>query len=273
MPNEQILYAVADSVATVTLNRPEKLNAWTSRMESEVSSAIGEAAADDNVRVIVLTGAGRGFCAGADMSILDAAARAGGADPNRITGDAPFPDGIPEAFRRKYAWLLGLPKPVVAAINGPAVGLGFIVPLYCDIRVASAAARFSTVFARRGLVAEYGMAWMLPRIVGLPQAVDLLFTARTIDAAEALRIGLATRVFPEEDFAASAQAFAAELASSVSPRSLRVMKRQIWEAQAAAFPASFDAALVEMISSLQCDDFREGVAHFLEKRPPRFTGK
>jgi enoyl-CoA hydratase/carnithine racemase len=273
MPDEQILYEVADRVATITLNRPDKLNAWTAQMESEVSSAIGEASADAGVRAIVLTGAGRGFCAGADMSILDAAARAGGADPNRVTGDAAFPVDVPEALRRKYAWLLGVPKPIVAAINGPAVGLGFIVPLYCDIRLASAAARFSTVFARRGLVAEYGLAWMLPRLVGLPNAIDLLFTSRTIDAAEALRISLVTRVFPEEGFAGAAHAFARELADTVSPRSLRVIKRQIWEAQQAAFAPSFDAALLEMVASLKCDDFREGVAHFLEKRPPAFTGR
>ncbi len=273
MTYEQIAFSTADRVAAITLNRPDKLNAWTARMDAEVTDAIRRAAADDDARVIVLTGAGRGFCAGADMSLLTAAADAGGADPNRITGDSPVTDGVPDAVRRKYAWLLGVPKPIVAAINGPAVGLGFVIPLYCDIRVAAAAARFSAIFSRRGLIAEYGLAWILPRLIGLPNAIELLFTSRTVDAQEALRLGLVTRVLADEDFADAAQAFARELADSVSPRSLRVMKRQIWSAQFQTLAEAFDLAIEEMIPSLECEDFREGVRHFLEKRPPAFTGR
>lgn len=207
------------------------------------------------------------------MSLLSTAAQSGLGAHRRITGDLPVENGVPDQFRKKYAWLLSVPKPIVAAINGASVGLGFVIPLYCDIRIASSAARFSAIFSRRGLIAEYGVAWILPRLVGLPAAIDLLFSSRMIDAAEAHRIGLVTRVLPEEGFAEAAQAFAKELAQSVSPRSLRIMKKQIWEAQFQSLAESFDAAVVEMVASLQCEDFKEGVAHFLEKRAPAFTGR
>jgi enoyl-CoA hydratase/carnithine racemase len=265
---EQILYDVSDSVATVTLNRPDRLNAWTRQMEREVTSALQSAAANEQVRAIVLTGAGRGFCAGADMSLLDSVARSGQVSSHGNVSGNELPDN-----QRQHSWLLSIPKPIIAAINGPAVGLGFVVPLYCDFRIAAASANFNVIFSRRGLIAEYGIAYMLPRIVGLPKAIDLMFTSRKVDAQEALQIGLVHRVLPDEDFLASAQAFARELAATVSPRSLRVMKQQIYAAQSQTLDQAMETSIKEMLESLTCEDFKEGVAHFLEKRAPRFTGR
>jgi enoyl-CoA hydratase/carnithine racemase len=182
-------------------------------------------------------------------------------------------EGTRRDFQKKYSYFPAVGKPVIAALNGPTVGLGFLIALYCDLRLASDAARFSTAFARRGLIAEYGMAWMLPRLVGHANALDLLFTARTIDAAEALRIGLVNHVYPQESFGASVQKFAVEIASTVSPRSLRVMKRQVYDAMFQTLAESFEISEQEMLASLQCEDFKEGVAHFIEKRAPAFTGK
>ncbi len=273
MVYEQILYEVNGRVATITLNRPDKLNAWTARMEEEVGDALRAASADELAGAIVLTGAGRGFCAGADMSLLSDAVNRGGARAGLLAADVEASNGWRRDFHKKYAWLMTVPKPIIAAIHGPSVGLGFVIPLYCDFRVASPTARFSSIFAKRGLVAEYGMAWMLPRVVGLAGAIDLLFTARTIDGAEAHRMGLVHRLFPEEGFLEAAQGFARELATTVSPRSLRVMKRQLYEAQFQTLGEAFETALEEMASSLASEDFREGVAHYLEKRAPAFTGR
>ncbi len=275
MPKEETLYEVADRVATITLNRPDRLNAWTSVMEQEVRFAMEQAAGDDDVRVVVLTGAGRGFCAGADMSILKSAAEGGVTDRVRDRALAPrgsSPDARPD-FQKKYSYFPAIGKPVIAAINGPVVGLGLVLTLYCDLRWASDAARFSTTFARRGLIAEYGMAWMLPRLVGLPNALDLLLSARTIDAAEALRMGLVNQVFPQNVFFDKVRENARELASAVSPRSLRVIKRQVYEAMFQSLAEAFEASEQEMLASLGSEDFKEGVAHYMEKRAPAFTGR
>jgi enoyl-CoA hydratase/carnithine racemase len=277
MANEQILYTVADRLATITLNRPDKLNAWTATMEGEVRSAVERAEADDAVRVIVLTGAGRGFCAGADMSLLGAVAKQGVTDQVRERAldkaDAAQQEHIRADFQKKYSYFLATKKPVIAAINGPAVGLGLVIALYCDLRFASDAARFSTVFARRGLIAEYGMAWMLPRIVGHSNALDLLFSGRTIDAAEATRMGLANRVLPQEEFINQVYDYARDLASNVSPRSLAVIKRQVYESMFQSLQEAFDLSEREMLASLDSLDFKEGVAHYLEKRSPAFVGR
>lgn len=264
---EQILYDVTDWVATITLNRPDRLNAWTRRMEEEITAALRAASADENVRAIVLTGAGRGFCAGADMSLLSSVAESGlTATHKNVSGNDAGEN------QRQHSWLLKIPKPIIAAINGPAVGLGFVVPLYCDFRIAATSANFNVIFSRRGLIAEYGVAYMLPRIIGLPKAIDLIFTSRKIDSTEALQIGLVSRVLPDEGFLAGVQAFARELATTVSPRSLAVMKRQLYAAQSQTLDESMDLAIEEMLKSLVCEDFKEGIAHFMEKRSPKFTG-
>jgi len=278
MSTHETLYHVANRVATITLNRPEKLNAWTATMEKEVRSSVEEAERDDNVRVVVLTGAGRGFCSGADMSLLSSVAAQGLLEEVRARASRPSgtpfeSEGLRPDFQKKFSYFLGTGKPILAALNGPAVGLGLVIALYCDLRLASDAARFSTTFAQRGLIAEYGMAWMLPRIVGLPHALDLLLSARQISAAEALRMGLVNQVFAQADFLSKVEEYAADLASRVSPRSLRVIKRQVYGAMFQTLGESFDLSVAEMVASLQSEDFKEGVAHFLEKRAPAFTGK
>ena len=279
MAYEQILYEAAEGIATITLNRPDRLNAWTPQMEKEVFHAMQEADGDDGVRVIILTGAGRGFCAGADMQSLDAVA--GSADLVRQL-EATFAAGpagtakrtdVRGDFQKSYSYFPVVTKPVLGALNGPTVGLGLVISLYCDVRFAADQAKFGTAFSRRGLIAEHGISWMLPRLVGLANALDLLYSARIIDAAEALRIGLVSQVFPQEGFQDHVRAYARELADKVSPRSLRVIKKQVYEGLFQDLGAAIDSANTEMIQSFLSADFQEGVAHFLEKRPPKFTGK
>jgi enoyl-CoA hydratase/carnithine racemase len=278
MANQETVYAVSERVATITLNRPDKLNAWTAVMDQEVRSAIYEAEADSNVRVIVLTGAGRGFCAGADMSLLGAIAQEGlegyrGPESFlRNTSNGGRPDVRPD-FQKKYSYFPSIQKPVIAAVNGPAVGLGFILTLYCDLRFASETARFGTAFAKRGLIAEYGLAWMLPRLIGPANALDMLFSARLVDANEALRMRLVNQVFPPDAFMQNVYAYAKDLANNVSPRSMGIIKTQVYNAMFQTLGEAFEASEQEMLKSLQCEDFKEGVAHFIEKRAPVFTGR
>jgi enoyl-CoA hydratase/carnithine racemase len=275
MTTEEILYSVSDGIATITLNRPDKLNAWTATMEREVRGAIEAAEQDDAVRVIVLTGAGRGFCAGADMSLLGMVASQGvdaRVREQALRGGGTR-EGVRADFQKKYSYFPAVTKPVIAAINGPVVGLGLVIALYCDLRFASDTARFGTAFSRRGLIAEYGLAWLLPRIVGLPNALELLFSARMVDAAEAQRMGLANAVFPQDVFQAKVREYARDLASNVSLRSMRVMKRQVYEGMFQTLAEAFELSEREMLASLQCEDFKEGVAHFVEKRAAVFTGK
>lgn len=275
MALQETLYHVSDRVATITLNRPDKLNAWTGTMEQEVRASISEAEKDENVRVIVLTGAGRGFCAGADMSLLSSIAQQGVAGREHALANTENGKraGVRADFQKKYSYFPSVQKPVIAAVNGPAVGLGFVITLYCDLRFASDAARFGTAFAKRGLIAEYGLAWMLPRLIGPANALDMLFSARMVDANDALRMGLVNRVFPHDQFMDGVLAYAKELAHNVSPRSIRVMKEQVYSAMFQTLSEAFDSSEQEMLKSLQCEDFKEGVAHFLEKRAAAFTGR
>jgi enoyl-CoA hydratase/carnithine racemase len=237
-----------------------------------------EAESDTEVRVIILTGAGRGFCAGADMSLLGNIAKeglgsySGGESFLRNTPNGERQDVRPD-FQKKYSYFPSLQKPVIAAVNGPAVGLGFILTLYCDLRFAAESARFGTAFAKRGLIAEYGLAWMLPRLIGPANALDMLFSARLVDANEALQMRLVNRVFPQEGFLEAVNAYAKDLAHNVSPRSMGIIKRQVYTAMFQTLSEAFETSEEEMLKSLQCEDFKEGVAHFVEKRAPMFTGR
>jgi enoyl-CoA hydratase/carnithine racemase len=273
MPTQETLYNVAGRIATVTLHRPDKLNAWTRTMEAEVRRAMQEAASDDDVRVIVLTGAGRGFCAGADMSLLQDVVERGAHPLPEAAADHAHQQDARADFERQYSYFPAIPKPIIAAINGPAVGLGLVIAMYCDIRVASEEAKFGTAFARRGLIAEYGLAWLLPKVIGHSNALDLLLSARMVNAQEALRIGLVNQVLAHDKFLDGVYAYANDLAASVSPRSMRVIKRQVYEAMFQTLGQALDTATEEMRASLQCEDFREGVAHFVEKRSPAFKGR
>ncbi|MGH7750831.1 MAG: enoyl-CoA hydratase-related protein, partial [Candidatus Dormibacteria bacterium] len=228
MAYEQILYRVEDRVATITLNRPDRLNAWTGRMHHEVKDAMRAAADDPQVRVIVLTGAGRGFCAGADMAALQGIRE--GTERSTPREEA-FDPASDESFRKVYSYFPAVPKPIIAAINGACAGLGFVIALYADLRFASDAAVFTTAFSRRGLVAEHGASWLLPRLIGIARASDLLFSARKVSAREAAEMGLVNQVFPFDRFEGEVAAYARMLADEVSPRSVREMKRELWNAQ------------------------------------------
>jgi enoyl-CoA hydratase/carnithine racemase len=264
---QEILYKVEDRVATITLNRPEKLNAWTVVMAGELREALKAAEADDGVRAIVITGAGRGFCSGADMSRL-AAAAAGRSN----LGAPPMPtEGLEANFTQRISYMLAIKKPIIAAINGPVAGVGLVVTLYCDIRYMAAGAKLTTAFARRGLIAEHGIAWLMPKLIGPMNALDLLYSSRSVEAEEAERMGL-VRTLPAEGFREAVQARAADIANLSSPRSTRIIKKQVYEAMFQSLAEASVIANREQEICRDTDDFREGVAHYLEKRRPNFTG-
>jgi enoyl-CoA hydratase/carnithine racemase len=267
---QHILYEVDDPVATLTMSRPERLNAMTRRMEGEIKHAVARAEADPAVVAIVLTGAGRGFCAGADLKDLQAIGDGrpieSGSELRAEPGDA----SMEESFRGPWSYLLSVRKPIVAAINGPTAGLGFAAALFADVRFASERATFTTAFSRRGLIAEWGIGWTLPRLVGTAHALELLWSARVFDAAEAERIGLVNRVLPHEELLPFVRRWAEELAAHCSPASLAVMKRQVYTALTLELGPSLRESIRLMEESFGRPDFREGVASFLEKRPPKF---
>ncbi len=269
---EQILYEVDEPVATVTLNRPKQLNAWTDRMGAEVKHALAAAEADKRVVAIVLTGAGRGFCAGADMFLLKGISEGKGREdiPAELLAANPGDASMDESFRGTYTYLLSIPKPIIAAVNGPVAGMAVPIVACCDIRFASPDASFTTSFSRRGLVAEWGSSWVLPRLIGPAHALDLLFSARKIDAAEAERMGLVNRVVANDELLSFTHRYAEDIAANCSPTSMRIMKRQVYEHLTASLGQAEAEAVRLMIESFRRPDFREGVTAFLEKRPPRF---
>lgn len=276
---EQIVYEVSDPVATITLNRPHALNAWTGRMDSELRHAVGRAERDRRVVGIVLTGAGRGFCAGADMNVL---AALGGRteDSARLAGDDQLPDelrnpaaGDPtwgEDLRGTYTYLLSVPKPIIVAINGPVAGMGVPIALAGDLRFMAEQAVLTLAFSQRGLVAEWGASWLLPRLVGSAVALDLLYSSRKIDGREAAALGVVNRALPVERVVPEAVSYLEFLAESCSPASLAVMKRQVYQQMHAGLGRAETEARQLMMESFGRPDFREGVRSFAERRPPRF---
>lgn len=282
---EDLLYEVREGVALLRLNRPELLNAFTPAMGESLKRAVGAAVADAAVRVIVLTGAGRGFCAGADMKRLQGiqdnkieAQQAAAPSPVAARNATANPDGalgpdVSAHYGGRFGYLLQAGKPIIAALNGPAAGLGLVLALYADIRFAASEAKFTTSFAQRGLIAEHGVSWLLPRLVGPAHSLDLLFSARKFDAAEAARIGLVNKVFAQATFMDEVMAYARTLAVTVSPRSMAVIKAQIWKSPFQDFATALAVADSEMQKSFKSKDFKEGVAHYMEKRAPRFTGR
>jgi enoyl-CoA hydratase/carnithine racemase len=267
---QQILYEVRDKIATVTLNRPDRMNAWTGIMEHEVREAMMAASRDDDVRVIVLTGAGRAFCAGADMEALKSI------DPDamrRAENVPPFDMNRRPDWQTRYAYYPSIPKPVIGMLNGATAGIGLVHALYCDLRFAAEGAVFTTAFARRGLIAEHGISWMLPRLVGHANALDLLMSARRVSSDEALRMGLVNRLCPPEKLREETFAYARDLADFVSPSAIAVIKRQLYDVPFQTLAEATIEANREMMVALRGADFREGVASFVEKRAPRFTGR
>jgi len=276
MSYQEVVYYVEDGVAVVTLNRPDRLNAMTLTMAGEIRAAMQQATDDDQVRVIVLTGAGRGFCAGADAARLQS--RASG-EAMEVEETLPFVgavDGglnLPAAFAAKYAWIASVPKPVIAAVNGPAVGVGMVLPMFADIRFASDTAKFGTAFSKRGLVPEYGLGWLLPRLIQPSKAFDLLYSARLVEADEALEMGLVDKVFPTNELLPAVMDYARELATAVSPRSNRVVKEMIYQGLDQGFDQAMEQCLAEMMKAQKSDDFKEGIAAWKDKRVPNFTGE
>ncbi len=256
--SEVVQMQVRDGVAVLTLNRPDRLNAWTAEMEHVYFGMLDDCAASPEVRVIVVTGAGRGFCAGADMQELQALGDGG-----------PSEDQLGRE-RRPQSLALMTPKPVIAAINGACAGIGLVQALMCDVRLAAEGAKLTTAFARRGLVAEHGISWILPRLVGPARALDLLLSGRVLFAEEALELGLVNRVLPPERLLEGALDYARDLAVSCSPASMATMKRQVYADLERGLLEATETADELMVGSFAAPDFLEGVASFLERRDPRF---
>ena len=267
---QQITHDLRDGVLTLTLNRPDRLNAWTDVMHNEVKHAIVAAGQDDAVRVIVVTGAGRGFCAGADMEVLQGIqARV----HDRMTEAEEAPSDVRDLYPGRFGYMYACPKPIIAAINGACAGIGLIFAMFADLRYAASEAKFTTAFAQRGLIAEHGIAWLLPRLVGEAHALDLLFTARKFTGGEAAALGLVNAALPVGELMGHVQHTARHLATQVSPRSVAVMKRQIRRTYTQSFGESLAEADAEMEESFTTFDFKEGVASFVERRDPAFEGR
>ncbi|GAA3170609.1 enoyl-CoA hydratase-related protein [Nonomuraea roseoviolacea] len=253
--DELVLSSTDRGVLTLTFNRPDRLNAWTVPMGRRYFDLLEEAAKDPAVRAIVVTGAGRGFCAGADFGTLGAI-RDGSHDEELDPRPNTFPTTIG--------------KPIVAAVNGACAGLGMVHALVCDVVLTADEAKWTTAFARRGLIAEYGLAWVLPRLMGQQRAMDVLLSARVFTGREAYEMGLVNRSVPGERLLAEAQGYARELAEHSSPASMAVIKRQVWHDWEVTLAESAANAVTEMVASFGRPDFAEGVASFLERRPPNF---
>jgi enoyl-CoA hydratase/carnithine racemase len=250
-----VKYEVEDCAAIIRLDRPEKLNAFTFRMIEEIRAAIERGAADERVVGIIVTGTGRAFCAGLDSGDL---ARSASGTAEELTNAAPrHPDDLPALF----SFILKISKPVIAAVNGVAAGGGFVLAMMCDLRFAAEDASFTTAFSKRGLIAEHGTSWLLPRLVGPSRALDLLWSSRRIDAAEAHRIGFVDRIVARD---------LRELAANVSPRSMAVMKSQVYAHLSLALEPAVRESDRIMNVALTHPDATEGVASFVERRPPRF---
>lgn len=257
-----IRYEVDDPVAVITLDRPDALNAFTFDMLAGLRDRIAEAVADQSVVGIVVTGTGRGFCAGLDASAMQATT-AGVAVPRVAHGHGRFPG--------MFSYLLEQPKPIIAAVNGVTAGGGFLLATMCDLRFAASDASFTTVFARRGLVAELGVTWTLPRLVGTGRALDLLWSSRRIDAAEALRMGLVDRVTEPDALLDSAKAYVVDLAEQVAPSALAEIKRLVYDEAGMDIDAALAQAYDATVEAMVGPDAREGAAAFVARRAPRFA--
>ena len=278
MAYETIRYEVEDQILTITLNRPEKLNAYNATMQAEICDALDKADADDNVRAIIFTGEGRAFCAGADLSsgadTFDRDAKRG-AIPRLANGDVDYSnEGVRDGGGRVTLRLYECLKPVIGAINGAAVGIGVTMQLAMDIRIASENARFGFVFAQRGIVPEACSSWFLPRIVGISQALEWTYAGDVFPAAEALKGGLVSQVVPAEDLLPTARALAKKFASKTAPVSHALIRQMMWRMLGADHP--MEAHKVDsrgIYARGRSGDVKEGVMAFLEKRPADFKDK
>jgi enoyl-CoA hydratase/carnithine racemase len=264
-------YEVRDRIATITLHRPERLNAWTGRMHAEYRSLLARAAADAAVRVIVVTGAGRGFCAGADSQALEGHVARGSYDPG-LGDDVARPGyGVRPEFDADFAYHFGVLKPIIAMINGPAAGVGLVLACYCDLRFAATGVKLTTSHGRLGLPAEYGLSWLLPRLVGVTRATDMLLSSRVVLAEEGAAIGLVNRTVPAEELSSCTYGYARQLAAEVAPSSLATTKLQLYRDLHGDVASSVLDAAERLEAMMRGSEFAEGVAALTEKRPPRFA--
>jgi len=267
---DEIIYTVDGPVATISFNRPERLNALTRKTLAEMQAAIGQAEADDDVFGMVLTGEGRGFCACMDFDVINAAT-ADGVDEKPL---APTPAGdrtMGPDFVEGLTSLMSVRKPIIAAVNGPCAGYGMSIALFCDLRFAADSVKFTTAFSKLGLVAEHGQSWILPRLVGPAKALDLFWSSKKLTAAEAEKIGMVDHVAPADQVVADAQNYIRELAVHNSPYSLKQMKRQVYRHMNMSLGEAMAETNELMIESLKRSDVAEGVAAFSEQRPPKFA--
>ena len=271
---EEIKYEVEGPSAVITLNRPGALNALTNNMLEELKHALGQAEKDESVVGIVLTGEGRGFCAGMDMNALNSQASGGdlssGKERRKLDAD-PGDKSMGDNFTVTFTYILSIRKPIIAVVNGACAGLGMSIALLCDMRFGSENTRFITAFSQRGLVAEHGQSWILPRLVGPARALDLLWSSRKLNAEEAKEMGLLDRILPHDELLATAKDYIAGLAAASSPTSLMVMKQQVYRHLNMELGDAMQETNRLMAESLQRGDFKEGVTSFLEKRPPEFA--
>ena len=266
-------YEVRDRVATVTLHRPDRLNAWTGRMHAEYRALLDRAGSDPAVRVIVVTGSGRGFCAGADARALEGHVERGSYDAG-LGDDVAMPGyGVRPEFDADFAYQFGIPKPIIAAVNGPAAGVGLVLACYCDLRFAARGAKLTTSHGRLGLPAEYGLSWLLPRLIGVTRAADLLLSSRVVLAEEAEQLGLVNRALPPDELLPHTYAYAGQLATEVAPSSLAVTKLQLYRDLHGDVATSVNDAASRMGEMMRGADFAEGVAALSEKRPPAFRDR
>jgi enoyl-CoA hydratase/carnithine racemase len=275
MSDAPILSHTADGVAVITLNRPEKLNALTPAMLGQFFAAVAAASADPAAKVIVVTGAGRSFSAGLDLGLIGQGA---GATVETHPDHSPqWGDDIGPALAPYYSggWpvLITSRKPTIAAVNGPAFGWGFILSLHCDIRFAARSALFNATFARIGVPGEKGSAWLLTRLIGQARALDLLYTARRFDGAEAERLGLVNAVYDDDALLGQVMDYARNIAAYSAPRALAAMKAQVWTALDEDYSTGFAAADHEQDLATKTDDFREAFTSYREKRAPNFSGR
>ncbi|MGC1678129.1 MAG: enoyl-CoA hydratase-related protein [Candidatus Binataceae bacterium] len=270
-----IIYEKSDRIATVTFNRPAKLNSWTPKMGVETRSALMDAERDPNVGAIIMTGAGRAYCSGADMGALSeiSAGRASATGGNTAPAQDDWLAQQRVDYRNQYSYLLALKKPVIGAINGACVGLGFTTCLYQDIRIASDTARMGLIFVQRGLAIEHGSSWMLPRIVGLARAVEMAVTGRLVDAQEALAMGLVNRVVPADKLIETAREVAGHIANKCSPLGVAHAKGLVYKHLFTDLATAIHDDDVSMTAMTKSDDFKEGVKAFMEKRPAKYQGK
>lgn len=260
-------------VALLTLDRPDRLNAWTGRMHTELRATLHEADADPDIRVVVITGRGRGFCAGADTKALAGHVEKGGYDAGTPDDLAQPGTGVSPAFEADFAWFLGLSTITIAAVNGPAAGVGLALACWCDLRFVAADAKLTTAHGRLNLPAEYGLSWLLPRLVGLSVANDLLLSSRIFSGAEAQQIGLANRSLDDAGAVADAALAQAEsLVAQISPAALATTKRQIAIDQLHDDPAASVRRAQELLDLMTTEpDYAEGIRAFTTKTPPRWS--